>query len=143
MQMSEYSYDPSKICDESVDRMRFELGDTCMEGKGRTCALCDEEYAAVIGSQTDWKRAKYRCLEAIAAKMAYEVDYSVSEMSMSMSQRYERWRQMYIEMKSELKCSDFATGASSVIPLGPEQEGSHYFAFGMHDNPMAWTGKQS
>lgn len=142
--MPQYSYDPSKICGEGVDRMRFELGDTCVEGKERTCALCDEEYAAVIGAKTSWKRAKYKCLEAIAAKMAYEVDYSVSEMSTSMSQRYERWRQMYLEMKSELKCSDFGTGwTSQGFPLRSEQEGSHYFTFGMHDNPRAWTGEKN
>ena len=142
--MPQYSYDPSKICDEGVDRMRFELGDTCVDGGYRTCALCDEEYAAVIGTKANWKRAKYKCLEAIAAKMAYEVDYSVSEMSMSMSQRYERWRQMYLEMKSELKCSDFATGGtSSSLPFSLGQSGSHYFTFGMHDNPKAWTGEKS
>lgn len=43
--MLTYVYDPSKIAENGKDRMRFELGDTMVEGAAETCALCDEEYS--------------------------------------------------------------------------------------------------
>ena len=41
--MATYSYDPSNLKENGVDLMRFELGDTMVDGKEKTCALCDEE----------------------------------------------------------------------------------------------------
>ena len=38
-----YAYDPSKLAERGKDLMRFELGDTMVEGGQDTCALCDEE----------------------------------------------------------------------------------------------------
>lgn len=43
-----YQYEPENIAKYGKDRMRFELGDVMVEGKEKTCALCDEEYNAVI-----------------------------------------------------------------------------------------------
>lgn len=43
-----YQYEPGNIAEYGKDRMRFELGDVMVEGKEKTCALCDEEYNAVI-----------------------------------------------------------------------------------------------
>ena len=48
-----YEYDPSKIGEYSIDRMRFELGDTMVEGKADTCAMCNEEYEAVLMQYPD------------------------------------------------------------------------------------------
>ena len=39
-----YQYEPGNIAEYGKDRMRFELGDVMVEGKEKTCALCDEEY---------------------------------------------------------------------------------------------------
>lgn len=43
-----YQYEPGNIAEYGKDRMRFELGDVMVEGKEKTCALCDEEYNAVL-----------------------------------------------------------------------------------------------
>ena len=36
-----YSYDPAKLEEDGKDLMRFQLGDTMVEGKEKTCALTD------------------------------------------------------------------------------------------------------
>lgn len=43
-----YTYDASKIAEHGLDQMRFELGDTMVDGGVETCALSDQEYKAVI-----------------------------------------------------------------------------------------------
>ena len=69
-----YSYDPGKLSERGKDLMRFELGDTMVEGKEKTCALTDEEYTAMLKMNKSWKRAKLACLEAIFRRFSYEVD---------------------------------------------------------------------
>lgn len=72
-----YQYEPGNIAEYGKDRMRFELGDVMVEGKEKTCALCDEEYNAVIPEKVptarQWKKAKLRCLESIMRKFAYGI----------------------------------------------------------------------
>ena len=46
-----YTYNPEKIGEQGVDRMRFELGDTMVEGEQETSALCNEEYEAIIAAR--------------------------------------------------------------------------------------------
>lgn len=93
--MQSYTYDPTKITDGGVDQMRFELGDTTVDLAGTSSALCDEEYNAIITKNgTNWKLARLRCLEAIVMKLSYEVDTSVGGLSYSLSQRFERWKEM-------------------------------------------------
>ena len=43
-----YTYNPEKVSEPGVDRMRFELGDVMVEGGTETCALTDEEFKAVL-----------------------------------------------------------------------------------------------
>ena len=38
-----YNYDPAAVAEYGKDRMRFELGDTMVEGGPDTTALTDEE----------------------------------------------------------------------------------------------------
>ena len=45
-----YTYDPGKLKEFGKDRMRFELGDTMVEGLSDTTALTDEEIQAAIES---------------------------------------------------------------------------------------------
>lgn len=45
-----YTYNPEKIGEQGVDRMRFELGDTMVEGAEETSALSNEEYTAIIAA---------------------------------------------------------------------------------------------
>ena len=94
-QMPNFTYDPTKITDGGVDQMRFELGDTVVDMAGVSSPLCDEEYNAIITKYGgNWRMAKFRCLEAIVMKLAYEVDTSVGGLSYSLSQRYDRWKEM-------------------------------------------------
>ena len=99
--MATYSYEPSKIYDGSVNQMRFELQDNIIEGEGITCALCDEEYTAIIEHEKGWKRAKLKCLKSIITKFAYEVNTSTDGLSYSLAERYERWKAMYDDLKKE------------------------------------------
>ena len=43
-----YTYDPEKILENGLDRMRFELGDIMVEGREATAALADEEIRAAL-----------------------------------------------------------------------------------------------
>ena len=83
-----YTYCPENITENGIDKMRFELGDTMTEGGADTCVLCDEEYAAMLAQSKTWQKAKIECLKAIVMKLAYEVDYKVTDMSLSLSDRY-------------------------------------------------------
>lgn len=96
-----YSYDPTQIYDKGINQMRFELQDNVIEGEVLTCALCDEEYQAIISNEKTWKRAKLKCLKTIVTKFAYEVNTSTDGLSYSLSERYERWKAMYDDLKKE------------------------------------------
>lgn len=99
--MATYTYDPAYIYDGWLNQMRFELQDNIIEGEGVTCALCDEEYIAIISNESGWKRAKLKCLKAIITKFAYEVNTSTDGLSYSLSDRYDRWKAMYDDLKKE------------------------------------------
>ena len=62
-----YTYDPTKIKEKGKDRMRFELGDTMVEGGAETAALSDEEINAVLEMYPNkWKKPSWRYLKAYA-----------------------------------------------------------------------------
>lgn len=129
-----YTYDPTQMMDEGKNQMRFELGDTQTDGAPETCALSDEEYTAIIekvkSDGRGFRYAKLKCLEAICMKMAYEVDFSADGMSMSLSQRYERWKKLLHEMQAE-----YQQISANPAALGKNRlDGGHYFYAGMHDN---------
>jgi len=128
--MASYTYDPTKINRDGVDRMRFELGDTVVDQGAVASPLCDEEYEAMIAKHKDWKRAKIACLRAIVMGWAHEVDTSVSGLSYSLSQRYERWKKMLDEEEKKLWA---ATGVPVVNKSSVS--GRHYFYNDLHANP--------
>lgn len=132
--MPVYSYDPTKITEQGVDQMRFELGDTVVDMEGITSPLCDEEYNAIIEKYgKSWRKAKLKCLEAIAMKLSYEVNTSVGGLSYSLSERYERWKKMLDEAKKEVKAMGNvprAGDAGSLMPHG----GTPYFYNDMQAN---------
>ena len=137
-----YTYDPEQINYYGRNRMRFELGDTIVDGGRETCPLCDEEYDAVISrcasEKKTWDDTKLECLSAIMMKMSYEVDYSADGMSLSLSKRYDRWKALYDEMKAK---QDRGKNAPVAWFCGPNasniSSNKPYFTFGMHDNPQA------
>lgn len=127
-----YTYDPAKISEKGKDRMRFELGDTMVEGGAETAALTDEEITAILGIYPDrWKRAKLALVESLCRRFSYEVDTKVGPLSLGLQGRVEAWRDMYEELKAEI-------GSYSVPRANPAAiGGGTYFYTGMMDNPEA------
>lgn len=126
-----YTYDPTKIFDKSLNQMRFELGDTSVEGGEETCAICDEEYRAILTNSTKgFGFAKYKCLQAITMKLSFEVDFSTDGMSFSLHQRYPRWKEMLKQEQKKFQCV-----SANASALGDNSmDGGHYFRLGMNDN---------
>lgn len=135
--MKSYTYDPSKITENGKDRMRFELGDTVVEGMEETCALTDEEYQAALAMYPrKWRKAKLALLSSIVHRFMYEVDTKVGPLSLSLHQRAEAWKAMYDELKAE----DIAMGVPIAAPQAISPE--HYFTEGMHDNEALIGGPE-
>jgi len=127
--MKTFTYDPSKITENGKDRMRFELGDTMVEGAEETCALTDEEYQAMLDLYPKkWRKAKLALLYSIVVRFMYEVDTKVGPLSLSLRQRAADWKAMYDDLKEE--------DAMMAVPSANAQAISknHYFHEGMHDN---------
>ncbi len=130
--MPTYSYNPEQIKQNGMDRLRFELGDTKFSPAELTAALSDEEYNAVLEMNKSWKRAKLAALEAILMKFAHSCDTRVGPLSYSFSDRVEKWRQLYEELKSKYNTS--APPLSSAY----EKNSQPYFYEDMHCND--WKG---
>lgn len=127
-----YTYDPSKIKEKGKDRMRFELGDTMVEGGSETAALTDEEINAVLEMYPNkWKKAKLALVESICRRFSYEVDTDVGPLSLALKGRVEVWREMYKELKAEI--GGYSVPRANTAVIG----GSPYFYAGMMDNPAA------
>ena len=126
-----YSYDPTKCVDGNYNQMRFELGDTAVEQGEISCALSNEEYDAIIKSSENWKQAKLKCLEAIVMKLSYEVDTSVDGLSYGLSQRADRWRAMYKDLKQELRTCSPPVNTCGIV-AGHDKP--FYFHTDMHTN---------
>lgn len=126
-----YTYNPGKLSEYGVDRMRFELGDTVVDTGPMTCVLCDEEYQVIIEENKNWKRAKLKCLEAIVMKLSYEVNTSVDGLSYSFSDRAKRWWDMYNQLKKELKAPALPVAAPGATY---ERDEPHYFRKNLHVN---------
>ena len=98
-----YTYDPGKVADYGMDRMRFELGDTMVEGLSDTTALSDEEIRAALDAYPkSWKRAKLMLLESLCRRFAYEVDTKTGPLWLYMQERAKLWRQDYDSLKKEV-----------------------------------------
>lgn len=127
-----YSYNPVNITEKGVDRMRLELGDTVFAPGELTGALCDEEYAAIIGENKRWKRAKIKCLEAILMKYSHQVNVSVDGLSYSFKDRVDFWKQLLAETKRQ--CS-IGVPTANPLALNGRIGGESYFYNDMHGNP--------
>ena len=138
MKKKTYTYNPEKIGESGVDRMRFEIGDTMVEGEQETSALCNEEYEAIIAARKTWKRAKLAVLESIMRRFGMEVNTTVGPLKLEMQSRAEFWRKQYEQLKKECGADTVPTAGK----VSPESgtDGGHYFYGGMHDNAYAKTG---
>ncbi len=131
---SAYTYEPKNVKEFGKDRMRFELGDTMVEGGPDTTALTDIEIQAAIEAYpASWKRAKLMLLESLCRRFAYEVDTKTGPLSLAMHNRAELWRKDYEALKKEVSvesCSvpKFRNGGHNKPP---------YFYAGMQQNERA------
>ena len=92
-----YNYDPADIKGQTVSRMRFELGDTMVEGGSDTTALTDEEIQVAIESYPNlWKRAKLMLLESLYRRFSYEVDTKTGPLTLNLHDRAAMWREDYL-----------------------------------------------
>lgn len=137
MASSAYTYDPGNIKEFGKDRMRFELGDTMVEGGSDTTALTDEEIQAAIDTYPkSWKRAKLMLLESLCRRFAYEVDTRTGPLWLYMQERAKLWREDYDKLKKEVSAE------SRSIPQF--RNGSHnkppYFYTGMQQNERTRHG---
>lgn len=134
--MKSYNYNPEKLNENGKDRMRFELGDTMVEGKEETCALCDEEYQALIpdtiNSKRQWLKAKLACLESIFRRFSYEVDTKTGPVSLALGNRAKLWQEEYEKVKEELKASSISVGS---VMLNRQ--------YGTDPEPYFYNGMQS
>jgi len=127
-----YTYEPTNIKEISKDRMRFELGDTMVEGGPDTTALTDAEIEAAIASHPkSWKRAKLMLLESLYRRFSYEVDTRTGPLTLSLQERAKQWKEDYNDLKKEVKAE------ACSVPLGyqhPKYGRPPYFYAGMHRN---------
>jgi len=134
-----YTYEPEKIREQGKDRMRFELGDTMVEGGAETSALTDGEISAVIEMYPKkWKRAKLALLESICRRFAYEPDTKTGPLAFSFGERAKLWREDYEKLKAEI-----GNGSIKVPDYGGTAETrgkSPYFYTGMMGNKEAEEG---
>lgn len=129
-----YTYEPEKIKECGKDRMRFELGDTMVEGGAETSALADAEINAVLEMfPGKWKKAKLALLESICRRFAYEPDTKEGPISFSFGERAKLWREDYLKLKAEV-----ASGSISIPSIESEsRKKPPYFYSGMMENPEA------
>ena len=130
-----YTYDPGKVADYGMDRMRFELGDTMVEGLSDTTALSDEEIQAALDAYPkSWKRAKLMLLESLCRRFAYEVDTKTGPMWLYMQERAKAWREDYEKLKKEVSVESCSIPQSG----NGERPKPPYFYAGMQRNERAW-----
>lgn len=128
MSRGTYTYDPSKVIEPGKDKMRFELGDTMVEGASDTSALTDEEIQAAIDTYPKhWKRAKLMLLESICRRFSYEVDTRTGPLTLSFCERAKLWHEDYQILKKEVSAE------SCKVPNRGRNK-SPYFYTGMQQN---------
>lgn len=126
-----YTYDPTKIKEPGLDRMRFELGDTMVEGGSDTTALTDVEIEAVLEMYPGrWKRAKLALLESLCRRFSYEPDTKSGPVSFSFGDRAKLWREDYEKLKKEVALESCTVPSAPPGGVGKPP----YFYTGMHQN---------
>lgn len=126
-----YNYDPADVAVFGKDRMRFELGDTMVEGGSDTAALTDAEIQAALDAYPGkWKKAKLFLLESLMRRFAYEVDTKTGPLSLNMQERAKLWREDWEALKKEVK-AESSTVPNSMIDSIKKPP---YFYAGMQEN---------
>lgn len=134
-----YNYDPAEVTSLGKDRMRFELGDTMVEGGSDTAALTDQEIEAALAAFPGrWKRSKLFLLETLMRRFAYEVDTKTGPLTLSLQERAKLWRKDWEALKKEVELES-ASVPDSMLEAAKQPP---YFYAGMQENPRTehWGG---
>lgn len=127
-----YTYDPGNIKNPGKDRMRFELGDTMVEGDSDTSALTDEEICAALDTYPkSWKRAKLMLLESLYRRFSYEVTTKTGPLTLELQERAKIWKDDYETLKKEVLSGSVPQFSGSFYDKPP------YFHTGMQQNERA------
>ncbi len=135
-----YTYESGNVTEAGKDRMRFELGDTMVEGNSDTAALTDQEIlAALDANPASWKRAKLMLLESLYRRFSYEANTKTGPLSLELNERAKLWKKDYEDLKKEIAAEmrnihvpgDAAGGSSRKPP---------YFYNGMQQNERTGHG---
>lgn len=125
-----YTYLPGDISYQTISKMRFELGDTMVEGRSDTAALTDEEIQAAIDLHPKrWKKAKLMLLESLYRRFAYEVDTKTGPLTLSLQERAVMWREDYLALKKEIGLEN-----CSIPSFTGDNNKPPYFYTGMQEN---------
>ena len=108
-----YSYNPADLKGNTMSRMRFELGDTMVQGAENTCAVTDEEINAAI-----------------------EMYPKTGPLSLSLHERAETWKEAYEALKKEVKAENISVPAFA----GNAGKKPPYFFTGMQENERTRQG---
>lgn len=131
-----YTYDPTQIRKRGKDQMRFEVGDTLIEGGAETCVLADEEYEAIIADIKEgkkaWLFAKLAVLEAILFKLSYAVNTKIDVLTYNFGDRAAQWKTLYDQIKAQI----LATMSVPIMDASAEKK-PPYFHTGMEENYRA------
>lgn len=125
-----FTYDPTKINDGSLNQIRFELGDVFVLEPEKTAYLSDEEYLAALEGSRSFKHAKFRCVETLLHRFAYEVNIEVREAKWQLSDRVDFWKDLYKRLKGELEEEEIS---SSSFGFGGRKMRPPIFRIGQHD----------
>ena len=104
-----YTYNPLLIKARGKDQMRFEMGDTYVDGGAATSALADEEYENILYAlkpeRKAWLYAKLYVLEAIMFKLSYQVDTKIDPLTYALGQRAAQWQALYDKIRAQILAS--------------------------------------
>lgn len=134
-QQALYTYNPAS--GNVRDILRLELGDTNVQGAGQTAILSDAEYDALISISGDkpYSFLKIKCLEAILAKLRYQVSFSIDGMSYSLSDRIKNFEALLTEWKKTGGTPPDTLFGKPIHAFGSNQGTNHYFHENMLTNP--------
>lgn len=117
-----YSKDPTN---NHIDRIRLTIGDT-----NEAYAMLDDSEIEYFYQEADENvlLASIKACEAIRAKLAYDVDYTLGPESVKASQRFEHINSLLAQLKKQ-----YAATLPSALPSMAKPAAS-VFGIGMHDN---------
>lgn len=119
-----YSGDPST---SRRDEVRFLVGDTVAPEM-----LTDSEVDWCVTEETNTYLSAALACEAIASSLAQQIDKSVGDISLSLSQKYGN----YVERGKWLRSRAARKAPGSVILTATGED--HYFDIRQHDNYRTW-----